>query len=363
MKLEQALASIRPLDQNAMNQAQRHWNNIAKPLHSLGRLEEAVIQIAGIIGTPQVRLDRPCGVVMCADNGVVAQGVTQSGQDVTAIVTENLAKGDTSVCAMARCIQADVLPVDIGVARDLVEPGVLNRKIRYGTGDITQEPAMTRAEAVRSLEVGIELAAFCKKTGYQAICTGEMGIGNTTTAAALASVLLDCQPELVTGYGAGLDDAGLKRKIAAVKNALLLHRPSKQDPVGLLASVGGLDIGGIAGLYLGGAVSRIPVLIDGVISAAAALLAVAIAPQCSDFMLASHVSKEPAGSLLLDQLGKRPILYGEMCHGEGTGAMAALSLFRMGLAVYHEMRTFEETDIEAYQELRESPSQQQTHIQ
>lgn len=352
MNLEQALASIRPLDQKAMDQAQRRWNNLAKPLHSLGLLEEAVIQIAGITGNPKVQLDWPCGVVMCADNGVVAQGVTQSGQEVTAIVTENLAKGDTSVCAMARSIQGDILPVDIGVARDLCQPGILNRKIRYGTGDITKEPAMSREEAVASLETGLEIAAFCKEKGYQAICVGEMGIGNTTTAAALASVLLDCQPELVTGYGAGLDDAGLNRKIAAVKAALSLHRPSKTDPIGLLASVGGLDIGGMAGLYLGGAVSRIPVIMDGVISCAAALLAAAICPQCRDFMLASHVSKEPAGRMLLEKLEKRPILHGEMCLGEGTGAMVALGVFRMGLKVYQEMRTFEETAIEAYQELR-----------
>ena len=213
MTLEEIIRQIRPLDKRAMTGAQMRWDSIAKPLGSLGLLESAVIRIAGITGSPEVDLSRRCVVIFCGDNGVVAQGVTQSGQDVTAIVTENFTKGETSVCAMARAAKADVIPVDMGIAQELHIPGLLNRRVRAGTTDFTEGPAMSRKEALQALESGAELAFELRQKGYHIAATGEMGIGNTTTSSAIVSVLLSVEPETVTGRGAGLDSAGLRRKL------------------------------------------------------------------------------------------------------------------------------------------------------
>ena len=351
-KMEEAVAAIEPLDEGAMERSQKRWDSIAKPLKSLGLLETAVIRLAGIFQTEKVSLGKRCVVPMCADNGVVAQGVTQTGSEVTAVVTENFAKGDSSVCCMARCVHADVIPVDIGVARDLTAPGIWNRKIRYGTADMTQTAAMTREEAVRAVETGIQVAEELKKQGYRIIATGEMGIGNTTTSSALASLLLDLPVEQVTGYGAGLSNEGLTRKIDAIHRAINLNRPDPGDPLDMLSKVGGLDIAGMVGIYLGCAAYKIPVLIDGMISAVAALLAVRMVPLSRQAMLPSHVSKEPAGKILLDALGFEPLLTCDMCLGEGTGGIAALGLIDMALAVYRGMCTFDETEIDPYQDLR-----------
>ena len=350
--LTDTIRSIGPASAEAEQRARQRWDSIAKPLRSLGKLETAVCRIAGILGTEQVTLEKRCVVPMCADNGVVAQGVTQTGSEVTAIVTENFARGDSSVCCMARCVHADVIPVDIGVARDLTVPGVWNRKIRYGTADMTQTAAMTREEAVRGVETGIQVVEELKKQGYRIIATGEMGIGNTTTSSALASLLLGLPVERVTGFGAGLSNEGLTRKVAAIQQAIALNRPDPGDPLDMLAKVGGLDIAGMVGIYLGCAAHKIPVLIDGMISAVAALLAVRMAPLSRQAMLPSHVSKEPAGKILLDALAFEPLLTCDMCLGEGTGGIAALGLIDMALAVYHGMCTFDETEIEPYQDLR-----------
>ncbi len=351
--LTDTIRNIRPADTQAAQRARQRWDSIAKPLRSLGKLETTVCQIAGILGTERVVLDKRCVVPMCADNGVVAQGVTQTGSEVTAIVTENFARGDSSVCCMARCVHADVIPVDIGVAQDLTAPGIWNRKIRYGTADMTQTAAMTREEAVRAVETGIQVAEELKKQGYRIIATGEMGIGNTTTSSALASLLLDLPVEQVTGYGAGLSNEGLTRKMNAIHRAINLNRPDPGDPLDMLSKVGGLDIAGMVGIYLGCAAYKIPVLIDGMISAVAALLAVRMAPLSRQAMLPSHVSKEPAGKILLDALGFEPLLTCDMCLGEGTGGIAALGLIDMALAVYHGMCTFDEAEIDPYQDLRE----------
>ncbi len=351
-RLTERLKGIGTPDEAAAQRAQERWDNIAKPLRSLGRLEQAVVRIAGITGSENVVLDKRCVVPMCADNGVVAQGVTQTGSEVTAVVTKNFARGDSSVCCMARSVHADVIPVDIGVQTDIEEPGVWNRKVMYGTNDMTQSPAMSREQAEDAILVGMDVVRQLAQDGYQVIATGEMGIGNTTTSAAVASVLLGVPPKTVTGTGAGLSNEGLRRKIAAIEKAIALHRPDPSDPIDVLSKVGGLDIAGMIGTYLGGALYRVPVLIDGVISAVAALLACRICPACHAFMLPTHVSKEPAGQMLLDALQFQPLLTCEMCLGEGTGAVAALALLDVALAVYHGMCTFEETDIEKYEVLK-----------
>ncbi|WP_087066083.1 nicotinate-nucleotide--dimethylbenzimidazole phosphoribosyltransferase [Intestinibacillus massiliensis] len=351
MTLEETLRAIQPVDAAIVQEAHRRQSAMAKPLGGLGLLEETVNRIAGAQGTADVRIDKRCVVVFCADNGVVAQGVTQCGQDVTATVTENLSKGDTTVCIMARRAGVDVLPVDIGVARTVEGDKILRRKVMPGTRDMTVCPAMTREEAIQAVETGIGIALDCKSKGYQLLATGEMGIGNTTTSSAVASVLLGLEPEAVTGRGAGLSTEGLMRKINAIRQSIALHRPAASDPVDVIAKVGGLDIAGMVGLYLGGAMCNLPVVMDGFISAVAALAAVRLCPAAWDYIVPSHVSAEPAGKCMLDALHLQPLICAGMRLGEGTGAIAAISLLDLMVAVYHEMVRFDETNIEAYKPL------------
>ncbi len=351
MTLEEVVQVIVPADQTAAQAAQARWDAIAKPLGSLGALEDAVVRMAAMTGTPNVDLSKRAVVVMCADNGVVAQGVTQTGQEVTAIVAENMSSGDTSVCAMARAARAEVVPVDIGVATPLTGERIVQKNIRRGTADMTQGPAMTREEAERAVLTGVEIAQALCGQGVRLLATGEMGIGNTTSSSAVAAVFLDKEPVVMTGRGAGLSSEGLQRKIHAIETAIQVNKPNAQDPLDVVSKVGGLDLAGLAGVFLGGALCRVPVLVDGFISSVAALIAARICPTCKDYMLGSHASDEPASKLVLAELGLKPFLYAGMRLGEGTGAVAVMPLLDMGLAVYWEMTTFEAADIEAYQPL------------
>ncbi|MCI5902215.1 MAG: nicotinate-nucleotide--dimethylbenzimidazole phosphoribosyltransferase [Blautia sp.] len=349
MKLEEIAAKIRPLDQKAMEAARVHWNSIAKPLHSLGKLEEMVIQIAGIQGTADVHIPKRALVAMCADNGVVEEGVTQTGQEVTAIVAENFLKGETSVCVMCRQCGVQVFPVDVGMAVDTKVRTDL--KVAYGTRNIAKEAAMTREQAVKAVEAGIAMAVELKEQGYQILATGEMGIGNTTTSSAMASVLLDRPVEEMTGRGSGLTSDGLQRKINVIKKAIRDRKPDREDVLDVLAKVGGFDIAGMAGVFLGGAACGMPVIMDGFISCVAALVAKGICPTVADYILASHVSKEPAAHYILEALEKPAVLHADMCLGEGTGAIALLPILDLGLAVYHSMSTFEDIQVDQYEEL------------
>lgn len=351
MTLNETICAIQPPCLKSIKAAERRFQNIAIPLGSLGLLERAVVQLAGIQRAVLPEIDRRAAVVFCADNGVVAQGVTQCGWEVTATVAENMNEGKSAVCRMAARLGMDVFPVDIGVAREVRGERILRRKLMYGTRDITAEPAMTREICVKAIETGVETALFCTKEGYRILCAGEMGIGNTTTAAAVSAAFLKLPPETVVGRGAGLSTEGLARKTEAVRKALALHRPDPEDPIDVLSKVGGLDIAGMAGLYLGGALSGVPVVMDGVISSAAALAAVRLCPLANGYILPSHQSAEPVGKLLLDALGKRPFLTAGMRLGEGTGAVAAVGLFDLALAVYREMASFDDAGIEAYQPL------------
>lgn len=349
MTLQETIDKIRPIDRKAAALAQKRWDSIGKPLHSLGKMETLVMQIAGITGSASVNIKKRALVPMCADNGVVAEGVTQTGQEVTAIVAENFLTGDTSACVMCRQCGTDVFPVDVGMVSDTKVPRDL--KVMNGTRNMAKEPAMTREEAVRGIEAGIEMVRRLKEKGYTLIATGEMGIGNTTTSSAVASVLLDKPVEMMTGRGAGLSGEGLKRKIAAIQKAVSKNQPDPKDAIDVLAKVGGLDIAGMAGVFLGGAAMRIPVVIDGFISCVAALVAQRICPLVKDYMIASHVSKEPAAALILEALDKEAVLHGEMCLGEGSGAVALFPFLDMGIAVYESMSTFEEIKVDQYKEL------------
>ncbi len=338
-------------DEKARKRAQAKWDGIAKPLHSLGMLEEAIIRIAGITGSEDVRLDRRCVVDMCADNGVVCEGVTQTDSSVTAVVARAMAEGTSNINALADCYQADVIPVDIGMNTDVWSSRLIRRKIAYGTGNIAKGAAMTVPQAEAAVAAGMDMVRDCKAKGYKIIVTGEMGIGNTTTSSAIASVLLDLPVPEVTGRGAGLDRAGLERKIAVIERAISVNRPDRTRPLELLAALGGYDIAGMTGLFLGGGVYRVPIVIDGFISAVSAALACGLNPIAREYMLCSHVSKEPAGIKMLDYIGQKPLLTAEMCLGEGTGGIMLLPLLDGALSVYNSLHRFESLPIEKYKEL------------
>ena len=328
-ELNALLAGITPPDEAARAAAHAHWASLAKPLGGLGRLETMLEDAAALTGSAEFDLSRRAVVVLCADNGVVAQGVSQTGQEVTRAVAENLAMRRTSVCQMARAAHCDVVPVDMGMAGEPV-------------------PAMSRAEAVQAIGEGIALARELTEDGYRLIATGEMGIGNTTTSSAVAAVLLGQPVELMTGRGAGLSDEGLARKVDAICRGILKNEPDPEDPLDVLSKLGGFDIAGLCGIFLGGALAGVPVLADGFISGVAALCAVRLCPAAAKAVFTSHCSAEPAARMVLEALGKAPIITAGLHLGEGTGAVASIPLWDMALAVYGGCYSFAEGGIEPY---------------
>lgn len=348
MTLEEGILSVKPLNQEAMKEARQHWDKIAKPLNSLGLLEEQLVQIAGIKGDARFSIENKYIAVMCADNGVVEEGVSQTGQEVTAIVAANMTRGISCVCRMAARSGAEVLPMDVGMACREPLPGLLTRKTACGTKSFLKGPAMTREEAVRAVEAGIEAAGLLKEKGCSLAGCGEMGIGNTTTASALISVFLGRDPEEVTGRGAGLSREGVCRKIQVIREGIRLNCPDAGDALDVLSKVGGFDLAALAGFYIGCGVHRIPVVLDGLITGAAALAAVRLCPLSQGYLLASHVTAEPAGALVLDSLGLHAPIQAGMCLGEGTGAAALFPLLDMAWSVYDGMASFEDIQVEQY---------------
>lgn len=339
---------IRPLDQEAMVQAKNNWNGIATPLNSLGKLEDFIVQCAGIFETDQVEIVKKATVVMCADNGIVAEGVTQSGQEITKIVAENMTSDKATIAVMSKKNGGDVFVVDIGMASDSENPHILNKKVMYGTHNFAVQPAMSRDQVIQAIQVGIDMVKDLKEAGYQLIATGEMGIGNTTTSSAITACMLEKEVALVTGRGAGLSTEGLNRKIQLIEQAFAQYKPNKEDGIDVLAKVGGLDIAGMCGMFIGGGIYRVPILIDGFISSTAALVAQSIDKRTKDFMFPTHVSAEPAGKMLLDALGLEPMLCLNMCLGEGSGAAMAFCVFDMASLIYNEMCEFEKASFGAY---------------
>ena len=331
---------------NAKETAQYRWDHVAKPLNSLGKLEKLIVMIAGVQNTPDVRIDKRCALVFCGDHGVVAEGVSQSGSEVTGLVAKSIAEGTANINLMAGAPNTDVLAVDMGMVSTV--PGTIDRRIAAGTQNMVHGPAMTRVQAEQAIQAGIDLVGEMKAHGYQIIATGEMGIGNTTASTAMACALLGCTPEELTGRGAGLSDAGLIRKREAITRALEVNQPDANDPIDALSKVGGFEIAGMAGAFLGGMQHGVPVIIDGVISAVAALVAARICPAAVDAMLPSHMSREPAMVRIMAELGMEPILHADMALGEGTGAVALLPLLDMALRVYHGPHTFDDLGMAAY---------------
>lgn len=345
------IKAITPPDSEAMKRAQEKWNSVAKPLHSLGQLEDIIIKLAGIKGSESFSLGKRCAAVMCADHGVVAEGVTQSDSSVTAIVAKSIAEGSSNINLMARSCNADVFAYDVGISRDVDAQGLIRRKAAYGSENIAKGAAMTRVMAEKVISIGMDAVRDLKAQGYGIIVTGEMGIGNTTPAAAVTAAITGASPEAVTGKGAGLDSKGLERKISAVKRALAVNRPDPDDALDILSKVGGYDIGAMTGLFLGGAYYHVPIIADGMISAAAAALAIKSNALSREYMLCSHTSSEPAAKMLIDFIGLSAPICAGLHLGEGTGGVLLLPLIDAAMAVYNSSHLFEALSIEQYKEL------------
>lgn len=346
--IKEKLNEIIPLSEEARRKAQERWANCAHPLGSLGQLEDMISEIAALTGKAEVYLSEKALLVFCGDNGVVAQGVSQSDSSVTTNILRGLAEGKTAVCKMAEVARCKVVPVDMGVKDFSGMEGVLSCRIGNGTKDFTTEAAMTREQAAKAIWQGMELVRLQKEKGISLLATGEAGIGNTTTAAAVTCVLLRRKADEIAGRGAGLSNSGLQRKISAIERGILLNQPDENDPIDVLSKMGGFDLAAMCGAFLGGAVYGVPVLMDGFISSVAALCAVRLCPAAEKAIFASHLSAEPAGELLLDVLGKKPVLSAGMRLGEGTGAVTVMPLLDMALAVYQDSYTFAECGIEPY---------------
>lgn len=363
--LEKTISAIRPVSEEYRDRCKRHWDSLCKPIGGFGALEDMVSLIGAVQKTDDPRIDRTAIVIMAADNGVVAEGVSQCGSDVTAQVVRNMTEQKSSVCIMSKFRAADVIPVDIGMnAPAYPEPApdapypepapdgrLLERTVRRGTGNIRTGPAMTRAEAVRAIDEGIRIAKNLKENGYQLLVPGEMGIGNTTTSAACVCAIFGMDPAETAGRGAGLTEEGVRRKAEVIRDAIAVNRPDPGDMLDVLSKVGGLDIAGMTGLFLGAAGAGLPVLIDGFIAALSACIAVRLSPAAKQYMIPSIVSSETGDRILLESLGMKAGLSFGMHLGEGTGAAALLPLLDEALFLYRNLPAFPESGIKAYKPL------------
>ncbi|WP_303804207.1 nicotinate-nucleotide--dimethylbenzimidazole phosphoribosyltransferase [Ruminococcus flavefaciens] len=345
------IKQIVPSDKAAYSAAKSQWDSIAKPLGSFGLLEEMIQSIAAVQRTADVDISVRKAIVMCGDHGVVSEGVTQCGKEVTAECAKAIAEGRSNINAVAAAFNTEVIAADVGIAADVDCGRLIRRKAVYGTKNLAVGAAMTAKECEAAIVTGMDMIKELSLRGTKIIVTGEMGIGNTTSTAAISSVLLGLPPEQVTGRGAGLSAEGLQRKINVVKRAIEVNKPDKNKPFELLSKLGGAEIAAMTGLFLGGAYYRVPVIIDGVISAAAAAIACGMNPLCREYMLASHCSGEPAAEGLLAYCGLKAPINAGLRLGEGTGGVLLLPLLDGALALYKNSHRFDETNIERYAEL------------
>lgn len=339
--LKNTIKQIRGSDENAKKLVQEKWDGLVKPMGSLGALEDITIKIAGMTGKVKNSIDKKAVVVMCSDNGVVEEGVSSAPQVFTKVLTESMAEGLTGVATLGKATNTDIVAVDLGVIGQIHSPKIINRKISEGTKNFTKGPAMTYEEAVKSIEVGIEVGDRLYGEGYDILGTGEVGIGNTTTSAAVLSVISGLDVDLTCGKGAGLTDEQHKNKKEVIRKGIELNKPNKEDPIDVIAKLGGYDIGGMCGLVLSAAKNKKPIVIDGFISGAAALCATRLNPLASEYIIPSHLSAEPGAKYVLDELKLKPILNLGMRLGEGTGCPLAFQIIEAGLFTLENMGTFE----------------------
>ncbi len=340
------LPAIPTIDRNAEGQARARQDSLTKPPGSLGRLEALSIQLAGITGSIRPPVARKAVIVMAGDHGVTQEGVSAYPAEVTPQMVLNFAHGGAAINVLARQAGARVVVVDVGVAAEIPEQaGVLRRKVAPGTANMALGPAMTRAQAEAAVQVGLDVAAAEIERGLDLIATGDMGIGNTTPSAAIAAAMTGKPVATVTGRGTGVDDAGLARKIAIIERALAVNRPDPTDALDVLSKVGGFEIGGLAGVMIGAAARRVPVVVDGFISGAAALIAVGLCPAVQPYLIAAHQSVEIGHRIMLDRLGLLPLLDLDLRLGEGTGAALAFHLVEAAVRILNEMATFAEAGV------------------
>lgn len=346
MVLDATASRIKPPDQASAMAAQRAFDFKTKPRGSLGRLEELASRVAGIRRLPHPVPEPAAIVVVAADHGIAVEGVSAYPSEVTAQMLANFAGGGAAICVLARAVGARLVVVDAGVSGVVVaNDGVLDLRIGPGTANSSRGPAMTREQAIRSIERGIALAADLADDGIRIIALGDMGIGNTATSSAIVATLLNRDPADVIGRGTGIDDEGIRRKVAAVRQALAVNAPDPSDPLQVLAAFGGFEHGVLAGLALGGAAAGIPIVLDGFVVSAAALLAARIAPAATGGMIASHLSPEPGHAIVLEALGLSPLLDLRMRLGEGSGAALGLQLVNTSLLLLRDMSTFADAGV------------------
>lgn len=343
--LEETLNNIESADKNIMSKAKVYMDNLTKPIGSLGEMENIAIKIAGITGRVHNTIDKKNIVIMCADNGVVEEGVSACPKDLTATVTNNFTRGITGVCVMSAFNNSSLTVVDIGVDSDSLNEKVIDKKIAYGTRNMAVGPAMTRDEVIRAIEVGIETVEKLVCEGVDLIGTGEMGVGNTTTSIAVLSSLKNLPVDSLCGKGSGLTDVQLEHKKSVIKRAIDVNAPDSEDVIDVLMKVGGLDIAGLCGCFLGAAKSRVPIVIDGLISSIAALCAMRINKNAKDYMFASHLSAEPAAQCVLDELGLNAMISLKMRLGEGSGCALAFNIIESSLYTMNNMGTFDQANI------------------
>ena len=341
-KIEALVRAVQPLDQKAMLAAEAHQARLAKPPGSLGRLEELSVQLAGITGKVHSELPRKQLLVFAADNGVVIEGVSSAPQSVTMQQTINLTRGKTGAAVLAKRFGCGLTVCDVGVNADICESAVLKRKIAYGTQNICAGPAMTREQALQAILTG---AAVAENVDADAVGIGEMGIGNTTTSSAVLGVLLGADVDKVTGRGGGITEESFRKKKAVIRTAIAVNRPNRNDVIDVLAKVGGFDLAAMCGAFLGAAASRRAAVIDGFISAVAALCAVRLCPLVRGYLIPSHASFEIGYRLAMEELALRPLFDLGMRLGEGSGCPLAFQMLDAACAVMNNMASFDEADI------------------
>lgn len=344
--IEKVLASIRPTDNNYLNKATKRLDSLTKPRGSLGRLEEIAAQIVSIRKDLKPKLDKKVIFTFAGDHGVTAEGVSAFPSEVTPQMVFNFLSGGAGINVLARHAGAEVAVIDIGVNYDFEDAdGLIQKKVVSGTRNMAKGPAMTRKEAEQCINVGIDLACEYAERGYNLFGTGEMGIGNTTPASAIIACLSDLPVKDVTGRGTGVDDDMFNHKIQVIENAIKVNNPDTKDPLDILAKIGGAEIGGIAGLCIGAAAKGIPVLMDGFISTAGALIAYEIEPMVKEYLLASHRSVEKGHQVMLERMRLKPLLDLDFRLGEGTGAALGMTIVEAAIKIYNEMATFEEANV------------------
>ena len=353
-RLSELMAGIEPVDLSARESCRRRWDELAKPLDGLGQFEEILVQLAGIQRSDVVQIRPRTVVVMCADHGVTVEQVAQTEDSVTASIAGAIAEGTSTVNVMAEAASADVLAVDIGMKKTVSVAGVLDMNVARGTGNLAQGPAMSREAACLAVLRGIETAERLAYRGYRILAAGEMGIGNTTSASAIMSVMSGMDASMVTGRGAGLPDHLYGHKIEVVRKAVSVNHPDRNDPLDVLSCLGGYELAGMVGLYLGGAMSGTAVVVDGFPSAVSALLAQELCPLSREYMIASHLGKEPASEKLMEMLSMKPVLHAGMALGEATGAVMLFPLLDVALALYEKGETFQQISLAPYERYQPS---------